>query len=848
MKINFLRLFLLTLLAPLFLTEAAAQIVINEYSCANWKQFADSYLEYEDWVELYNSSATETVDLAGYYMSDDDDKPEKWKIPTNAASVLPPGGFLRIWCSGRDIVAAGSIHAGFRLTQTRNKAEHIVLANPSGTVLQDIKVKKTAVSQSRCRATDGGTAWRICTAPSPGLTNNGTAQFTAFADRPDFSQEAGFYQDSVTVSISSNEPGGSTYYTTDGSEPTTTSSVYSAPIQVTQTTVLKAVTYSSSPDVLPSFVQYGTYFIGANHTLVVVSVGAKEVLNLANGNQSLRPTGSIEYFGLDKTRKARSYGELNSHGQDSWVNDQRGLDWVSRDEFGYSYAVKEKIFSRSDRDEYQRIILRASGDDNFPDGSNTDGAAHVRDAYIHNLADRGGLHLDLRRSEKAIVYLNGKYWGVYDLRELPDDHDYTDYYYGQGKYEIQYLLTWGNTWAEYGGSQALTNYNSLYNFIQNNSMADPAKYAYVDERYDVTSLADYVIANSMTVCSDWLNYNTGWWRGLNPEGGHQKWGYILWDNDATFGHYINYTGIPNTSPSAAPCDPETLQGSSDPKGHIKVLKKLRQNPTFNQYYITRQADLMQTVFGCDNMLSYLDSIVNTIQPEMQQHCARWNGSYNLWLSNVEVMRQFIIDRCALLPDGLSDCYDLNGPYQTVVMSDPPGVANFKINTLEYNSAPVTNVYFGGIGTKLGIIQDSASASTYVFDRWSSAVQHTFSDSLSATTLVNLTQPDTIVAHFKKVSSGISTVVIDRPSMIAYPTVFDQSFTVECLLPQAMETEIKLFDLYGRELATIQPATRLQAGSQVIPVQLAGAGIADGVYVLQLRAGSQKQSIKVIKAR
>ena len=64
------------------------------------------------------------------------------------------------------------------------------------------------------------------------------------------------------------------------------------------------------------------------------------------------------------------------------------------------------------------------------------------------------MDLDVRNAEKVIVYLNGQYWGVYDIRENPDEHDYTEFYYGQDKYHIQYILTWGATWAEYGGQQA----------------------------------------------------------------------------------------------------------------------------------------------------------------------------------------------------------------------------------------------------------------------------------------------------------------------------------------------------------------------------------------------------------
>ena len=69
-------------------------------------------------------------------------------------------------------------------------------------------------------------------------------------------------------------------------------------------------------------------------------------------------------------------------------------------------------------------------------------------------------------------------------------------------------------------------------------MNDPAVWDNITSKLDVKSLVDYVLVNSITVCSDWLNYNTGWWRGLDSSGTHKKWGYILWDNDATFGFMV----------------------------------------------------------------------------------------------------------------------------------------------------------------------------------------------------------------------------------------------------------------------------------------------------------------------
>lgn len=143
--------------------------------------------------------------------------------------------------------------------------------------------------------------------------------------------------------------------------------------------------------------------------------------NLANGNGNLVPFGSIEYFDINKVRKTTGYGEFNRHGQDSWANDQRSIDFVMYDELGYNYALQNQIFSLTHRDEFQRVILRAAGDDNYPAAHHTSnaGSAHLRDAYVHNLAKAGNLNLDVRVGTKAIVYMNGEYWGVYDLREIP---------------------------------------------------------------------------------------------------------------------------------------------------------------------------------------------------------------------------------------------------------------------------------------------------------------------------------------------------------------------------------------------------------------------------------------------
>ena len=841
------RLYPIILLAALFLPaqNAFSQVLINEYSCANLDQFLDNFGADEDWIELYNAGTT-SVNIGGYHLSDNENKPTKWAIP--AGTIILPKDHRIFWASGRDLANLSGMHTNFRLTQTKKNPETILFTDPNGSVLDAVKIKKTKLRQSRGRITDGAPEWAILTQPTPDLPNDNSPHFSAFADRPDINLPAGFYSDSIQITLLNNEPGALLYYTLDGTEPTDSATLYTSSFNLGSTAVLKAIAISPDSTMLPSFVEYGTYFINMPHTLPVVSIAGAQLRDLANGEKDLRPKGSIEYFDKNGQRKARAYGEFNSHGQDSWVNDQRSLDLIARDEMGYDNALDEKIFELSDRDEFQRLILRAAGDDNYPGNFLPvhKGAAHLRDAYVHNLAKRGDLHLDLRLSEKAIVYIDGQYWGVYDLRELPDDHDYTEYYYGQGKYEIQYLLTWGGTWAEYGGQKALNDWKALYNYIQSKPMEVQSNFDYVDSLLNVKSLVDYVLVNSLTVCSDWLNYNTGWWRGLNPAGQHRKWGYILWDNDATFGYYRNYTHIPDTSASAKPCNPEGLGNFSDPEGHIKVLNRLRANPGFEQYYISRYIDLMNTVFGCDNMLSYLDTVVKRIEPEMPRHTQRWGGTPAGWQKNVDRLQDFITRRCAALSAGMIDCYDLTGPYAVTFDVDPDSIAGLQINSLKVEDFPYIGTYFGGVDMNLEVLPTNAPA--YKFDRWLTSSQILFPNDSVTSVRLDLSASDTIIAHFIPLSSSVAQPSGNAlsPAIQAQPSVFQGATTVLLDLPKAAPVSLRLYTASGQEVVVLTDGARVMASGQYqFQLNLAGTGLPGGVYILHAVAGRFQQGLKLV---
>jgi len=953
---------------------AVGQISINEYSAANLEGYLDNYERTEDWIELHNSS-DEDFDLSGYHLSDKESKPGKWEIP--AGTIIPGKGYLVFWCSGRDEACDDNYHTNFKLSQTKG-GETLLLTDDSESVLDMIEVEYTLVESSRCREFDGNGEWKICPEPTLRANNQEGQKYNSYTTAPSMDMEAGYYESEIVVSIINNTPESTLRYTTDGTNPTEDSPEYFSPITVTETTVIKAMSFSNDSSMLTGKMDFNTYFVGEDFTLPVFSVAADRVKDLANGNGELIPIGSIEYFNLDKVREATSFGSLNRHGQDSWVLDHRSLDWVSRDEMGYSKAVEAQLFPDSDRDEYQKFMFRNSGDDNYPAINDNDhqGSTHVRDEYVQALAKEGGLKLDYRSVRRVIVFLNGEYWGVYGMRDRPVDHDYTDFYYDQGKYDTQFLTTWGDTEIQYGGQQALNDWYRLRNFILENDMGDTTNYEKVMDEFNALSLIDYMIVNLNSVASDWMNYNTGWWRGLNEDGDHKKWGYILWDLDATFDYYINYSGVPDISPNAKPCDIEDISdfmdnffgnntGEPGPMGvscdvnlntetcqsivngtspypatdsifqlvinqdqaccenwdgtcdsqyevlnsdgpdvsncpslnnpnfpyeiddpivaqviavipqccnnwggwcnnvydfidnggevgqdvdgnvgmHEKIFLKLQEeSEVFRQLYYSRQADLMNTVYSCDNMLTTLDRMIGVIEPEMPRQIQRWGGTLSEWNSNVDRLRNFISQRCEKLDDGMVSCFDVTGPYNLTLMTEPDGVGEIDLNTLDIEEFPWSGDYFGNMQNK--IKARAFDEDEWEFSHWESkSGSEILPNDLSRKATIQIETTDTLVAVFKNLLS--TNDVANDIDLTLYPNPTSGVVTIKYQLDDGVDVQVSLTNMMGQEIMTFADASgRKSAGSHTSVLDLESNAVPPGMYLIRI-ASEQFETIKKV---
>lgn len=232
---------LLAVLAMNSVQAATPPLVLNEIMAANGGAVRDPQGQSADWVEIYNTGS-QTIDMAGIYLTDDPAIPRKWKVPTNVpqSTKVPAKGYLVIWLDGN--TTAAGLHASFALD---SQGDQLALFDADGVTLIDTLSFGPQRGNLSCGRSPNGTgAWFFLLAPTPGAAN-GPAFADVVADTK-LSVERGFYEAPFDVTITCATAGATIYYSLDGSEPASlsgragTGMVYNGPIRVNKTTCLRA--------------------------------------------------------------------------------------------------------------------------------------------------------------------------------------------------------------------------------------------------------------------------------------------------------------------------------------------------------------------------------------------------------------------------------------------------------------------------------------------------------------------------------------------------------------------------------------------------------------------------------
>ena len=261
-----------------FAARSNAEVLINEFMALNTTTLADQDFQYSDWIEIYNSGP-ETVDLGGWFLTDDAAALNKWRFP---ATDLSAGSYLVVFASGKDRAVSGAeLHTNFKLD---GAGEYLALVNPDGvTIASQYAPKFPAQHPDVSYGLDPQTGAPLFLAhPTPGWENDVTG--AGLAEEPVFSVPGGVYTNSsLSLSLSVRSPTAVIHYTLDVTEPTEANAVYTTPIPMTGSTIVRAKVFD--PGLEPGATVTRTYTLlgsdvvnfSSNLPLIIINTFGRSV-------------------------------------------------------------------------------------------------------------------------------------------------------------------------------------------------------------------------------------------------------------------------------------------------------------------------------------------------------------------------------------------------------------------------------------------------------------------------------------------------------------------------------------------------------------------------------------------
>ncbi len=606
-------------------------VTINEVLAANASSNLDpDYKQFSDWIELYNNEDYE-IDISDYTLSDDANDLEKWYIPKG--TKIPSHGYLVIWADG-EYDNQLALHSNFKLSQ---KGESLFFSNDSGTIVDSIKFSKQEGDIS-CAKVNNKIVYMN---PTPNAENSVIHTSSKRSKKPKFLIKSGFYNRVQTLRLSQVN-GGTMYYTTDGSIPTESSTKYTQAIQVNKTMVVRAMALENGK--FSSSIENKTYFMNENITLPVVSIAInEEYLNddnigiYKNYNERWMRSGSIEYFKDGKSKFSENIGVRIFGGQTRQYA-QKSLAIFAKKKYG-AKSIKYALFpDKPTIKKVKSFVLRNSGNDW--------GHTMMKDGLVHSIV-KGQMDIDYQSYHPSVVFLNGKYWGIHNIREKTNE-DYLEANHGVDSKKVDLLA------AQYEVSEGSNqDYKTLLFYIKNNSLADNAKYNLVASKMDIDEYINYMIVEIYGGNIDWPYSNIKYWKEQSANG---KWRWILYDTDRTFENIDEDTFNLLLDPVGAE--------EPNPPWSTFLFRNLMKNDGFKTKFLNTFKVHLDTTFSPARIDAIIVEMKNRLKPEIQRHFTKWpkisptdweNGNYD----SVAGLQEFALGRSAAIKRLMLNYFNVN---------------------------------------------------------------------------------------------------------------------------------------------------------------------------------------------
>lgn len=420
-----------------------------------------------------------------------------------------------------------------------------------------------------------------------------------------------------------------------------------------------------------------------------------------------------------------------------------------------AYGKKElnyAFFKDYDLNKFQRLVLRNSGNDaNY---------TLFRDAFVHKLSKN--LNFDTQESQAIVLFLNGEYNGIRNIRERYDKK-YFGAVHQVPEDELDFLENYGE--VKEGDANR---YNEMISFFETHDLETEEDYQEALKFIEPSNFIDYYLTYIYAANDDWPgNNNLFWRRKVEPgaiEEAHYNDGRFRWilkDMDRAFALKDKYENSHHAN---------TLAWATRNSNSTLLFRKLLQNESFKQMFITRFADVMNTTFKEERVLHILSQFEQAYTLEIEENTNRWfNFAANrtIWERELQYMKDFALNRPNYQREHILEYFDLEATYNLTLNISNTEHGYIHLNTIDIlpstdgvneGAYPWEGVYFKDVPIQLKAIPNEG----YVFSHWSGDIGSLKSE-ISIRSKENLSVKANFVLASEFIKEEVDIIVYPNPT-------------------------------------------------------------------------------------
>ncbi len=518
-------------------TAGADDLLVNEVMSGNIDEFVDPSFNYGGWIELYNKTDEDLI-IAGCYVSDDANDLKKFHL-SGKAGIVPAKGFRNLWFDHSDYTPD---MIPFKLDYDGGT---IYISDIDGNLITSQDYPASVARCSYARKTDCGDEWGWTGYPTPEASNAESVFASEQLDDPEVSMQSCIYNGNVEFQVIVPD-GAKLYYTTNGSVPYESTGKLSedGSFSFTSNVAIRFRAYKDG--YLPSNVVTRTFINADTYDNMGVDIRDIPIISIVTANANLN-SNELGIF-VQGTNGRPGNGHSTKYNQNMDWDRPVDFQYLKNGEYVFSQEVDiatcggwSRTFGthssfkiKADKKYYGLKTLDYPFFDNKPylknktlqirNGGN-DYSCRFKDAALQSLISSTDFNLDCQSYQPTLHFINGKSYGVINMREPNNKHFvYSNYGWDSDEIDLFEMSPDSAYVQKCGDREAWLEWYELSKMA-----ADPVTYNEICKRVDIDEYINYLAVQLYLTNTDWPQNNLKAYR--HRDGG--KFRFVVFDLDYT---------------------------------------------------------------------------------------------------------------------------------------------------------------------------------------------------------------------------------------------------------------------------------------------------------------------------